>query len=82
LQAVQPAIRGRDLEIEQKKINQGKAIKIYGRNQDGTLTVTVNVDGFHLYSPGVTLTLEDAYNLTGRMQEAVAEMDLVRSGRR
>jgi hypothetical protein len=79
-QAIQPAIRGQELEIERKEINQGKAIKLYGRNQDGTLTVTVNVDGLHLYSPGMTLTLEDAYNLTVMMQRAMGQMHMQRRG--
>jgi hypothetical protein len=75
----QPQVRGRELEIDKKEINQGKTIKLYFGNQDGTLTVTVDAEKLHLYSPGMTLTLEDAYNLTVMMQRALGQMHLAKA---
>lgn len=66
------------MEFETKRINRDKTIKIFGRNMDGTLTVTVDVEKLHLYSPGVTMTPEDAYDLTVRMQRALGEMHLAK----
>lgn len=68
--------RGRQMEFERKQINQGKTIKLFGRNVDGTLTVTINAENVHLYSPGMTLTRDDAYNLTVMVQRAMAELHL------
>jgi hypothetical protein len=73
-----PAVRTRNMEFEKKYINQGKTIKLFGRNVDGTLTVTVNTEKLHLYSPGVTITPGDAYNLTVMMQRALGEMHLAK----
>lgn len=64
--------------FDQKSINQGRTIKIYGRNVDGTLTVTVDTEKLHLYSPGVTMTPGDAYDLTVRMRRALGQMHLAK----
>lgn len=63
--------RGREMEFEKRLINQGKTVKLFGRNQDGTLTVTINVETVHIYSPGMTLTQGDARQLVDRMSDAM-----------
>jgi hypothetical protein len=65
-----PVVRGREMEFERKQINQGKTVKIYGRNVDGTLTVTVDARTVHLYSPGVTMTSQDAVTLLSMIRTA------------
>jgi hypothetical protein len=71
--------RGREMEFETKRLNRGRTIKIFGRNTDGTLTVTVDTEKLHLYSPGITMTPGDAYNLTVMMQRALGEMHLAKN---
>ncbi len=73
-----PPPLGNEMVFDQKLINQGKTIKIFGRNMNGTLTVTLDKDKLHLYSPGVTMTPGDAYDLTVRMQRALAQIHLAK----
>ena len=66
--------RGRQMEFERKLINQGKTVKLYGRNVDGTLTVTVDASTVHLYSPGMTLTRDDTFTLLRMIKTAQQEL--------
>lgn len=65
---------GRQMVFETKRLNQGKTVKLYGRNVDGTLTVTVDASTVHLYSPGMTMTRNDAFTLTRMIKTAQQEL--------
>lgn len=61
--------------FDRRDMLRGQVVKIYGRNaKQGTLTVTVDREKVHLYSPGLNLSIADMNRLTEAIGNAIAHV--------
>lgn len=61
--------------FDRRDISRGQVVKIYGRSdKQGTLTVTVDREKVHLYSPGLNLSIADMNRLTEAIGNAIAHV--------